>query len=196
VPIELPELAAVEHSAAELLREEEVAALATLSRNGYPSTSSMHIAADGLIVYLHTFVQTRKYGEMLRDPRVSYVVSHLPPGGFAARHQVRSLQVKGQASLVTEPDEVALAVELSRQQFGWLRDTKLYDHVGVPDEAARRVFFRINPVEAVWADHRVHLMWRAQLTFTADGRHIEQMWPYGEATGSGPQGPRVASSAT
>lgn len=162
----------------DLLAEEEVASLATLSDSGYPSVSAMHIASDGLVVYLHTFVDTRKHGEMLRDPRVGYVVSHLPAGGFDARRQIRSLQVKGRASLVTEPAELERAVEVSRQQFAWLRDTRMYDHVEVPDERTRRVFFRVEPVEALWADHRVHLLWRKLVTFTADGRHVDRMLPY------------------
>ena len=57
----------------------------------------MHIAGDGLSVYIHTFSYNRKYAEMLADPRVSYAVSYLPPGGFEDRFALRSLQVKGRA---------------------------------------------------------------------------------------------------
>jgi hypothetical protein len=138
----------------------------------------MHIAADRLSVYVHTFVDHRKYREMCRDPRVSYTAWHLPPGGFSERRMLRSLQMKGWASLVTEEQDLARGAQVSRQQFPWLADTKMYDHVKVPDERAKRVFFRIDPVEAVWADHRVHPLWRTVLSFTDDARNVSRMHPY------------------
>ncbi len=170
-----PPLADVEREVAALLAAEEVAALATLDETGLPSASHMHIAADGLVVYLHTLAHNRKYDEMLCEPAVSYVVSHLPTAGYAARDQVRSVQVKGRAELVTDPEEVALAVRVSREQFPWLADSKLYDHVKTPAEQQNRAFFRIVPVTALWSDHRVHVMWRTHLTFSADGRSITAM---------------------
>ncbi|MEV2256488.1 hypothetical protein AB0I94_39130 [Streptomyces sp. NPDC050147] len=47
---------------------------------------------------------------MVRDPRVAYAANHLPPGGYDSRFETRSLQVKGKASLVTDPDEIAPTV--------------------------------------------------------------------------------------
>lgn len=176
--IQEPDLASVELSVIALLAEQEVAALATLSSTGCPSTSHMHIASDRLAVYMHTFARDRKYGEMLRDPRVGYVVSHLPEGGFADRRLIRSVQVKGLATMVTAPQELARAVEVSREQFAWLRDTRLYDNLEVPADQPRQAFFRIDPVEALWTDHRVRQLWRRLLTFTPDGRHVASMRPY------------------
>ncbi|RZS31170.1 nitroimidazol reductase NimA-like FMN-containing flavoprotein (pyridoxamine 5'-phosphate oxidase superfamily) [Herbihabitans rhizosphaerae] len=164
-----PPLQQIEQDIVDLLAYKEVGALATLSDvDGWPSASDMHIAADGLIVYLHTFTSARKYEQMLRDPRVSYVVSHLPDAGYVERDGVQSVQVKGHASLVDDPEEVELAVRVSREQFPWLADSRLYDHVDTP----KRAFFRVRPIEALWSDHRVHVMWRKPLTFTPDGRHL------------------------
>lgn len=172
----------VEQSVVDLLSSEEVASLATVTESGFPSVSAMHIASDRLVVYVHTFVHYRKYDEMCRDARVGYVASHLPPGGFGERRQIRSIQVKGRAALVTDPGELERAVEVSRQQFAWLADMRMYDHVTVPNEQSRQVFFRIDPVEAVWADHRVHPLWRTILTFTPDGRQVARMQPYPKAS--------------
>lgn len=182
MPVEEPDLRSVEQSVIDLLFEEEVASLATLSESGYPSASAMHIASDRLVVYAHTFVQYRKYTEMLRDPRVSYVVSHLPARGFDDRRQIRSLQVKGRAELVTSQEELEHAVHVSRQQFAWLQKMGIFDNIKIPDERTRQVFFRINPVEAVWADHRVHPLWRMILTFTPDGHQVATMRPYNKAS--------------
>lgn len=173
-----PDLAQVQESIVELLRDQEVAALATLSGNGYPSASDMHIASDGTVVYLHTFANTRKFTEMQKDSRVSYVVSHVPSGGFAERALLRSLQVKGRATMVTDADEVRRAVELSMQQFAWMRETHIYDNVTTPAEDLRRAFFRVDPVEAVWSDHRVRQLWRVNLFFSQDGHRLESMTPY------------------
>jgi hypothetical protein len=180
MPINEPDLDSVRQSMIELLAEQEVAALATLSATGYPSVSAMHIASDRLVVYVHTFTRTRKYGEMVRDPRVGYVASHVPSGGFAQRRQIRSIQMKGRASLVTEPAELRRAVEVSLEQFSWLRDSHLYDNVTAPDEGSRQVFFRIDPVEAVWTDHRVRQLWRTVVTFAPDTGAAVSMRPYDE----------------
>jgi nitroimidazol reductase NimA-like FMN-containing flavoprotein (pyridoxamine 5'-phosphate oxidase superfamily) len=182
MPANEPDLAAVRSSVIELLAEQEMAALATLPASGYPSVSTMHIASDGLAVYVHTFTNNRKYDEMLRDPRVGYVASHVPSGGFAERRLIRSIQVKGSATLVTEPTELQRAVEVSRQQFAWLRESHLYDNLTVPAAHARQVFFRIDPVEALWTDHRLRQLWRTILTFTPDGRELAGMRPYQDVT--------------
>ncbi len=189
MPVEEPDLPMVEQAIIDLLFEQQVASLATLSEDGHPSTSAMHIASDRLIVYVHTFVRHRKYGEMLRDPRVSYATWYLPTGGFNERDQIRSVQVKGKAVLVTEPEELQRAVDVSRQQFPWLQSTSMYDNLKVPSEGTQQVFFRIEPIEAVWADHRVHVLWWRFLTFTPDGRHIAQMRPYNEVAMRKPPAP-------
>ncbi len=173
-----PDLESVAASVRQLLVDEEVAALATQAPEGFPSVSAMHIAADRFVVYVHTFTDTRKYGEMLRDPHVGYVASHVPTGGFEDRRLIRSVQVKGRATLVTTSEEVERAVTVSREQFAWLRDTRLYDNVQPPTGTTRQAFFRIDPVEALWTDHRVRQLWRTVLTFTPDGQHIEAMRPY------------------
>ncbi|MBD3007593.1 pyridoxamine 5'-phosphate oxidase family protein [Streptomyces sp. 5-10] len=161
----------------DLLRTEEIATLAVLDEHGWPSASTMHIAADGLRVYMHTFARTRKRLEMVKDERVSYAVSYLPPGGYDERFETRSLQVKGRAALVVEPDEIALAARLSRDQFPWAASSGMFEHVKGPDEG-QQAFFRIDPTEALWADHRVGLMWRTVLDFTPDGTHVARMRAY------------------
>lgn len=179
MPRNEPSLEQVEESVMELLRTEEIAVLAVLDEQGRPSTSAMHIAGDGLRVYMHTFARTRKRSEMVNDERVSYVVSYLPPGGYDERFETRSLQVKGRASLVVEPDEIARAARLSKEQFPWAARSGMFDHIKGPEEGQQAIF-RIDPLEALWADHRVHLMWRMLLEFTADGTRLAAMRSYGD----------------
>ncbi|MFD5180692.1 pyridoxamine 5'-phosphate oxidase family protein [Nocardia sp. NPDC058379] len=179
-----PDIAAVQDAITDLLRTEELAALATVDADGAPSTSAMHIAADGLIAYMHTFQFNRKHAQMQHNPNVGYVVSHLPPGGFAGRGEIRSVQIQGRATLVTDPAEIQRAVTLSFEQFPWLADLSLYDNVKLPDEG-QQVFYRITPTRGLWADHRVRQLWRVFLEFSDDGRTITGCRPYHSARRTG-----------
>jgi general stress protein 26 len=176
-----PSRAEIGHAITELLRGEEIATLATLASDGSPSASVMHIAADGFKVYMHTFVRTRKYGEMLANPKVSYAASHLPPGGYDERELTRSLQVKGRATLVTDQGEIEHAIQLSLAQFAWAAGTSLFTNVKPPGEG-QQVFFRIDPDQAVWADNRVRMMWRVIVNFHEDSSHITAVRPYHAAS--------------
>jgi general stress protein 26 len=182
MPAPEPGLEEIRDEIVQLLREEEVGVLATVDADGHPSTSHMHVASDGLRVYMHTFTYNRKYGEILADPNVSYAVNYTPPGGFEDRFAARSLQVKGRAALVTTPEEIGRAVEVSREQFPWLAQTAMYDNVKLPDQG-QQVFFRVDPVSALWADHRVRLLWRVLLEFDASGTQITGKRPYDAVVG-------------
>ncbi|MCT7657999.1 pyridoxamine 5'-phosphate oxidase family protein [Mycobacterium deserti] len=175
-----PTLHDVEEAIAELLRTEEIGALAVLDSKGAPSVSMMHFAADGLTVYTATFGYTRKYAAMARDPRVSYTIAYLPPGGFSERLQARSIQVDGIATKVTDPEEIHRAVEVSREQFLWAQGTSMFDNF-LKGTAHHQDFFRIDPVEALWNDNRVRQLWRRLVTFTPDGRHVAELRPYATA---------------
>jgi nitroimidazol reductase NimA-like FMN-containing flavoprotein (pyridoxamine 5'-phosphate oxidase superfamily) len=176
-----PGTADVEEAIAALLREKEVGALATVGPTGAPSVAAMHVAADGLVVYVHTFTDTRKYTAIQRDPHVGYSVWHEPPGGIAAARELRAVQVDGTATIVDDPTEIECAVRLSREQFAWMRDSRMFDNVQRAIAAGRQLFIRIDPVEALWTDNRVRMLWRRIVTFTPDGRHVAELADYGAA---------------
>jgi len=177
MPIVVPSVEQIERDIADLLREQEVCSLATVSPSGAPSVAMIHIAADGLSVYLNTFTYTRKFAAIQRDPRVSYTVAHVPAEGFVGRTDVRAVQVDGIASVVTNPAEIERAVAVSYEQFGWLRDTRMYEAFR-NGSAMHQAFFRIDPVQAMWNDNRVHLLWRKIVHFTPDGGHVAAVSPY------------------
>jgi general stress protein 26 len=174
-----PGSADVEVAIAALLREQEVGALATVGPTGGPSVAAMHVAADGLPVYLHTFTHTRTYAAIRRDPRVGYSVWYEPPGGMAAGRELRAIQVTALATIVEDPVEIDHAVALSREQFAWLRDSRMFDNVQRAIAAGRQVFVRVDPIEALWTDNRVRMLWRRLVTFTPDGRHVADLAEYG-----------------
>ena len=171
----------VERAIAELLREEEVGALATVSPTGTPSVATMSFASDGLAVYLYIFTNTRTYKALCHNSRVSYVLAHQPSGGFNDRRRLRCVQISGTATLVTDAAEINHAIGLSREQFEWLKDSAMYNNVQLPSAASRQVFFRIDPVEALWTDNRVRMLWRKIVTFSPDGKHVAGLAPYDTA---------------
>jgi len=187
-----PSIEEVEQSIVELLRDEEMGTLGTLSEDGYPHTSTMHFACDGLVAYFHTFKYTRKYADILRDPKVSYAIAHLPEGGFFERMQTHALQVRGMATIVEDQAEIDHAVELSHQQFDWLKETTMYDMFKNPPPQMRQVFFRVDPQTAMWNDNRVRMMWRQNLKI--ESGHLTEMEPY-DMSGSGPSPLESADAA-
>jgi len=177
MPRNEPALPEIEQAVRTLPHEQELAQLATLASDGFPSASVMHIAADGLVAYMGVFVRSRKYQQMQADPRVSYAVSHLPPGGYDDRFAVRTLQFRAHASLVTDAAEIAHAVDLCLEQFPWAT-AATFNSARPPEAGARQAFFRLDPIEAVWADHSVGLLWRVILQYAPDGSHLSGSRPY------------------
>jgi nitroimidazol reductase NimA-like FMN-containing flavoprotein (pyridoxamine 5'-phosphate oxidase superfamily) len=172
-----PDLEQVEADIAELLRTEEIGSLAVVGPTGGPAVSMMHFASDGLVVYLHTFTYSRKHEAIARNSRVSYTIAAIPPDGFYGRGQLRAVQVEGIATFVTDPAEIQRAVEVSREQFEWMKDLSLLDTFD-KGTAHHQMFIRIEPVEALWNDNRVRLLWRKIVTFTEDGKHVAALSPY------------------
>lgn len=168
----------LEAEIAELLRIEEVGALAVTLEDGSPHVATMHFAGDGLAVYCHTFTYTRKYEAIKRDPRVSYTLAYQPPGGFYDRMKLRAIQVSGIATLLSEAGEVEHAIAKCGEQFEWLKDSTMFDNFRREGVELRQVFFRIDPVSAMWNDNRVRMMWRQNVSFTADHSHIADVTPY------------------
>jgi nitroimidazol reductase NimA-like FMN-containing flavoprotein (pyridoxamine 5'-phosphate oxidase superfamily) len=177
-----PTAAEIEAEIVELLRTEELSTLATIDSEGRPSAARMHLAGDGLIVYMHTFIRTRKHGHMQQNPNVSYEIARLPPDGYHGRFTTRSLQIQGFATLLTDFEEIQHASKISLEQFPWAADTSLFDNVKPPDQGMQ-AFYRIRPVHGLWADARVRLTYRALLDFSEDGKSIANVIDYNAAVG-------------
>jgi hypothetical protein len=58
----------------------------------------------------------------------------------------------------------------------------MYDNVKLPDQG-QQVFFRIDPVSALWADHRVRLLWRVLVDFDPVGAQVTGTRPYDAVVG-------------
>ncbi|WP_063043362.1 pyridoxamine 5'-phosphate oxidase family protein [Nocardia pseudovaccinii] len=177
-----PTVTEIQQEIIELLRTEEVAALATIDSEGHPSASQMHLAGDGLIAYMHTFTHTRKHGQMQQNPNVSYTIGHLPPEGYYDRRNTRWVQIQGRAVLVTDPQEIQHVAQISLEQFPWASDTSLYENIKAPDQG-KQVLYRIEPVQGLWADHRIRLFHHVLLEFSEDGRTLTDITDYNAVVG-------------
>ncbi|MFB2587046.1 pyridoxamine 5'-phosphate oxidase family protein [Herbiconiux liukaitaii] len=173
-----PTVAEVEAEIAELLRIEEVGAMAVTLEDGSPHVATMHFAGAGLSVYCHTFSYSRKYAALQHDPRVSYTLAYQPPGGFYDRMKLRAIQVNGIATFLTEQAEIELAIQTCAEQFDWLKDSTMFDNFRREGIELRQAFFRIDPVSAMWNDNRVRMMWRQDVTFSDDHSSIDSITPY------------------
>jgi general stress protein 26 len=173
-----PGVTDVEQDIVDLLRETEMGALATITPTGEPAATYMHFASDGLAVYLHTFTDTRTCAAIRRGTPVSYVLANEPPPGLDGHRLLRAVQVDGTATVVTDEDEIDTAIRVSREQFAWLKDSRMYDNTRRPSWIQRQMFFRIDPVSALWTDNRVRMLWRKLVTFTPDGKHVAELEPY------------------
>lgn len=178
MPRNEPGPAEVEAAITELLRETEVGSLAVVREDGSPLVAAMHFASDGLVVYVHTYTYTRKHAALLKDNRVSYALDHTPGTGFAGRLEVRSIQVNGIAARVTDNAEIERAIQVSHEQFAWLKEAAIYEGFKREGGTQRQVFFRIDPLEALWSDNRVRMLWRKTVRFSADGRTVAALEPY------------------
>ncbi|MFG2592303.1 pyridoxamine 5'-phosphate oxidase family protein [Streptomyces sp. NPDC048438] len=176
-----------------LLREEEIGCVAVLDEDGFPSAAMMHFAGDGLTAYLHTFTYTRKYESILRDPRVSYTVAHMPSDGFASRTEARHVQVTGRATFIEDPEEIEHVLRLSHEQFDWLKDSDMYENFRRAGVRLRQVFFRVDPIHGVWQDNRVRMMFRTKLRFSEDGKRVTELTPYPM---TGPSVPSAVAAET
>src|SRR4051812_14199850 len=123
----IPEPAEVQQSLIDLLRQEEIGSMSTNGADGFPHTSIMHCASEGLAMYFSTQRQRRKVQDVERDNRVSYAVAYMPPEGFYGRQNTYSVQIRGRATMVESQEEIDRAVELSYEQFEWLKDTTMYE---------------------------------------------------------------------
>ncbi|WP_020389720.1 pyridoxamine 5'-phosphate oxidase family protein [Kribbella catacumbae] len=179
-----PTIPEIESEIVELLRTEELSSLATIDSEGRPSAARMHLAGDGVVVYMHTFKNTRKCDHIQHNPNVSYEIAYLPPDGFYGRFTTRSLQVQGLATMVTDLEEIRHASKISLEQFPWASDTSLFDNIKTPDRGMQ-IFYRIDPVQGLWADARIGLTYRALLEFSKDGKSIANVSPYKSARAHG-----------
>jgi len=92
--------------------------LATLTQNNEPLTHPLAYVNKGDTVYFSTGEETRKFKNIQKNPNVAYSVydptEHLD--------EVRSVQMEGKATTVTDKQEIKEINEMLKQKFPFMAD--------------------------------------------------------------------------
>lgn len=117
--------------------------LATLRPDGAPQATTVSYASQGLDIYFGCGQQSQKARNLARDPRVSATVD-LPYRDWA---EIRGLSLGGQATEVTDPDDLARIGLLFLEKF-----PELAQYVSTP--AGEMAMFHLRPQVISVLDYR------------------------------------------
>lgn len=98
----------MEEKAVEILNMYRLMAIATLRPDGWPQTTLVSYANDGLLLYFIVSRASQKFINIERDSRVSVVVGR----DFEDPAQIKALSIAANASEVRDPKQRERAIEL------------------------------------------------------------------------------------
>lgn len=116
----------MDQTAAELLATHHVMAISTVRPDGWPQTTIVGYANDGLTIFFVIFRSSQKFANIGADPRVSIAIGHEPPDLRLAQ----ALYAGALASEVTDPEERKEAWELLKRRHPNLVGTPMPDSYG------------------------------------------------------------------
>ena len=114
------------------LQAQRVLVLAT-SHGNVPMAHAMHYVPKGLTVYLSSLPGTQKLTNIGANPTVGFAVWRLP--SFEHRDTMRSLQVRGEARLVTDPVEISEVHAGLNERYPWAPELSLDFNATIAIEA-------------------------------------------------------------
>ena len=91
----------MDEAAAQILGSEHIMALSTIRADGWPQTTIVGYANEGLTIYFLIFRSSQKFANIARDERVSFAVGREPQDMRAAK----AVFAAAIASEVTDPKE-------------------------------------------------------------------------------------------
>jgi PPOX class probable F420-dependent enzyme len=92
----------------ELLDQHRLVTVATNRPDGWPQATTVGYVNDGLTIYFLCSSQSQKAANLVRDSRVSLTIDHDVSDPMA----IKGLSLAAQAQPVTDPTEVAKAMNL------------------------------------------------------------------------------------
>jgi PPOX class probable F420-dependent enzyme len=97
----------------ELLNHHRIMTVATNRPDGWPQATTVGYVNDGLTIYFVCSPQSQKAANLRRDSRVSLTIDHDVWG----RWRITGLSMAAHAQPVTDPTEVAKAMNLLRTRY-------------------------------------------------------------------------------
>ena len=113
----------MEQQATEILDAHRIMAIATLRPDGWPQTTIVGYANDGLLLYFLISRKSQKFANIERDDRVSVAIGE-EPGDL---RDLTAVYAGAHASEVADPDQRAYAWRLLMQRHPNLREFELPD---------------------------------------------------------------------
>lgn len=92
----------------QILDAHRLMAISTLMPDGWPQTTYVGYANDGLLIYFIISREGQKFANLRRDRRVSIAIGHDCDGPA----QIKELSIAAEASEVTEPKQRDHAIDL------------------------------------------------------------------------------------
>jgi nitroimidazol reductase NimA-like FMN-containing flavoprotein (pyridoxamine 5'-phosphate oxidase superfamily) len=107
----------MEQKAVEILDQNRLMALSTLRSDGWPQTTFVGYANEGLLLYFVVSRDSQKFANILKDDRVSLAVGR----DFHDPSTIKALSIAAHASEVTDATQRKRAVELLLERHPGLR---------------------------------------------------------------------------
>ena len=124
----------MESNAVRILQDNKIMAVATLRRDGWPQTTLVSYANEGLLIYFNVSRSSQKFANLQHDDRVSIAIGH----DFFDPVTIRALSLAGRASEVRDIKQRSHAIEMLLDRHPGLRRLEL----PMPDTSA---LMRVNP---------------------------------------------------
>src|SRR5512134_2277343 len=125
---------ALQKSVLKLLKQHNIMSLATVRADGYPQTTTVGYANDGLDLYFCCYSLSQKVRNLKRSPKVSLTIDH-DTRNWA---RIKGLSMGARARVLSNPGDVTRALKLLARKFPEMR--KL-----TPDDLAETAFVKVTP---------------------------------------------------
>ena len=126
--------------------------LATTSLKGKPLTHTVAYINKGPTLYLSTSIKSRKVKNIQENPNVAYsvydAVEHLD--------EIRSLQMEGIATIVSNKNESEEALKMLKQKFPFMADTPI---------DSDNIIIKITPKTCYFSDYTKRFGFRDKVDF-------------------------------
>jgi nitroimidazol reductase NimA-like FMN-containing flavoprotein (pyridoxamine 5'-phosphate oxidase superfamily) len=96
----------------EILGSHRLMAISTLMQDGWPQTTLVGYANEGLLIYFVISREGQKFANIERDQRVAIAIG----GDVDDPKQIRELAIAAEASEVTDPEQRERAIDLLLQR--------------------------------------------------------------------------------
>lgn len=131
----------------EFLEEQRTLQVATIDHDGYPHLVAMWYALVNNELAFWTYGKSQKAVNLRRNPRLACLVE-----SGQRYEELRGVQIKGQAVLVEEREEVQRIGERIWERYAGTLNEQTRQMVAA--QAAKRIVVIVKPVEVVSWDHR------------------------------------------